>query len=98
MQHLLLKLSRGEIPQGRMNPLVHVDIFDKSLYMNTSIMNVFILMKINFLLLKSSYEPFCISILPGPPLPAMDISTPASLRRETYQSVLHPIFGQKFSS
>jgi len=58
MQHLL-KLSRSKIPQGRMNSPAHVDIFDKSLYMNTSIMNVFILMKINFLLLKGSTK-FCL--------------------------------------
>ena len=92
MQHLL-KLSRSEIPQSRMKPLVHVDIFDKPLYMSTSIMNGFILMKVNFLLLKGFNEPFCIAILPGHPFGSHGYLYPciSKKRKISIRKILYPM-------
>ena len=60
-----LELDRGEIPQGRMDALVHVDVVEKPAQLAQGISVILIVRQVNFLFFDSTHQPFCVAVLPG---------------------------------
>ena len=65
LKPLRLELGRGEIPQRRMDPLVHIHVIQEAADLVICIMIVEILGQVNFLFLDRPDETLGVAVLPG---------------------------------
>jgi len=66
-----LELDRGEIPQGGMDALVHVDVVEKPAQLAQSISVILIVGQVNFLFLDGAHEPLRVAVLQAAPTSAI---------------------------
>lgn len=62
---LCFKLHRGQVTQGGVDALVHVDIFQELPYLLVSLGIVLIIRQIRHLFFDGAHQPFRKAILPG---------------------------------